>query len=92
MITKDKWSHFKAGALIALVMFFVLLDIGVIWSVALVWSVIVSSIAGVAKEVYDSMHPDKHSVDIMDWCFTAWGGLAMAVLIGLIFGFAYVSF
>jgi len=83
MIAKDKWGHFKVGVLVALVTFLVLRGIGVIWGVALVWSVIAANVAGISKEVYDSFHPDKHTVELLDYCFTVWGGIAVAAVVGL---------
>ena len=69
-IPADKQSHFLYGALIYIAAYFV---IGY-------WALLLVSVIGVAKEVYDHFHPLTHTCDFFDWLATTLGGVAGLVL------------
>ncbi len=73
-VPADKQSHFIYGALTYIAAYFV---IGY-------WAVLLVSAIGVAKEVYDHFHPDKHTCDFFDWLATTLGGVAGLVLLVLV--------
>ena len=67
LIAPDKISHFLAGGFIA----------ALVWPFGVWLAVIAVLVAAVGKEVYDKLHPDKHTVDIWDAIATVMGGFLM---------------
>ena len=47
-------------------------------------SVFIVAIIAALKEVYDYMHPDKHTADFMDWVATTLGGVVGFVVVALL--------
>jgi hypothetical protein len=47
-------------------------------------SVFIVAIIAALKEVYDYMHPDKHTADIWDWVATSLGGVLGMLIITLL--------
>jgi hypothetical protein len=70
----DKQMHFVCGFIIAAVL---TPFIGAA-------SVFIVAIIAALKEVYDYMHPDSHTADILDWVATVLGGVVGFVIISLI--------
>lgn len=79
----DKVLHFAAGVLASLVpVLFTALSGASPW-----WMPVVSSaLFGAAKELYDHMHPEKHTVDALDLAATALGGLPVALALWVAYG------
>ncbi len=48
------------------------------------YSILVVAIIAALKEIYDYMHPDKHTADFMDWVATVLGGVVGFVITSLI--------
>ena len=65
-VPADKQAHFLYGALTYIAAYFV---IGY-------WALLLVSVTGVAKEVYDHFHPLTHTCDFFDWLATTLGGVA----------------
>jgi hypothetical protein len=70
----DKQMHFTCGFIIAAVL---TPFIGAA-------SVFIVAIIAALKEVYDYMHPDKHTADIWDWVATSLGGVLGMLIITLL--------
>ena len=77
MIAIDKQGHLWAGYAIAMTIC-VLTD-----SIPL--AMILTALVGASKELYDSLHPDTHTADLMDFAFTTLGG-AVGVVIYVLIG------
>ena len=73
-VPADKQMHFICGLVIA-----VLLTpfIGA-------YSILVVAVIAALKEIYDALHPDKHTADIWDWVATSLGGVLGYTLISYI--------
>ena len=70
----DKQMHFISGFIIAAA----LTPFIGFHAVAIV------AIIAALKEIYDYLHPDKHTADILDWVATTLGGALGFVLINLL--------
>lgn len=71
-IPLDKQAHFFSGAVIALALGYFVAP----------WIAFVAAFtAGVAKEVYDRFHPERHTVDAADFWATALGGAAGSLIV-----------
>ncbi len=70
----DKQMHFLSGAILGIILTPFIGWVSILW---------VSAIA-CAKEIYDYIHPDKHTADIWDWVATTLGGILGTVLIGVL--------
>ena len=70
-IPADKQAHFSAGAILALVAYFL---IGY-------WALLLVAIVAGAKEWYDYKHPN-HTADFYDWLATVLGAI---VTLGVIY-------
>ena len=70
----DKFMHFICGFIIA----------AVLTPFIGFYAVVVVAIIALLKEIYDALHPDKHTADIWDWVATTLGGLVGFVIIALI--------
>ena len=70
-IPADKQMHFLSGFILGII-----LTPFIGWA-SILW---VSAIA-CAKEIYDYIHPDKHTADIWDWVATSLGGVAGVLLV-----------
>jgi len=60
----DKVAHFSGGYILA-----------TIFPITEIYGLLLAIIAGKAKEMYDSKHHDKHTVDKLDMYATWAGGL-----------------
>jgi heme/copper-type cytochrome/quinol oxidase subunit 4 len=69
----DKQMHFICGFIIAAVL---TPFIGAA-------SVFIVAIIAALKEIYDFLHPDKHTADIWDWVATTLGGVVGFVVVAL---------
>ena len=67
MIPLDKTLHLLAGSTIA----------ALVWPFGAWLAVVAVLVAAVGKEVYDKLHPDKHTADIWDAVATVMGGFLM---------------
>jgi hypothetical protein len=47
-------------------------------------SVFIVAIIAALKEVYDYMHPDSHTADMLDWVATTLGGLVGFIVVALL--------
>jgi len=45
------------------------------------YSIAVVAVIALLKEIYDYLHPDKHTADFWDWVATILGGLLGAILL-----------
>ena len=68
----DKILHFIVGALFVLV--------GTLLKVPIFLSVIIASVIGALKEVYDALHRSKHTPDGNDFLATVLGSLFGAIV------------
>lgn len=75
-IPRDKQLHALAGAAASLV---ACLFIGSAWA-----GVIAAALAGIAKELYDRDRRENHTPDLFDLAATVIGGVAVAVIYGVI--------
>ncbi len=48
------------------------------------YSILVVAIIAALKEIYDYMHPDKHTADFWDWVATTLGGVVGFVVVALL--------
>ena len=71
VIPIDKQLHFFSGGFLA--------SLAIAVSGHMMISFCVVMLAALAKEIYDSLHPDKHTKDVLDFAATVLGG---AVVIG----------
>ena len=79
-IEKDKKLHFGVSAGIAAVVTFVAKAAAASPAMAIVAGVVVSLIAGIGKEVYDWLNPDKGTADWKDLVADVAGTVAGAVV------------
>jgi hypothetical protein len=70
----DKQMHFICGFIIA----------AVLTPFIGAYSILVVAIIAALKEIYDYMHPDKHTADIWDWVATTLGGVVGFVVVALV--------
>jgi uncharacterized membrane protein YdcZ (DUF606 family) len=70
----DKQMHFICGFIIA----------AVLTPFIGFYAVVVVAIIALLKEIYDALHPDKHTADFWDWVATTLGGLVGFVTVSLI--------
>jgi uncharacterized membrane protein YfcA len=77
MIAKDKQLHLAAGAIVG---FCAAIYAPHIHVNGLFLAVVVATLVGLAKELYDKAHPDKHTFDLMDAAYTAAGGFAGGIV------------
>jgi len=73
MLNKDKAFHFMGGMGVAISLGIISLGLGLIAGISV----------AVAKEVYDSKHPEKHTVDGMDFIATMVGVLTAIEILKL---------
>jgi len=81
---KDKAGHAQAGALIG--------GIAAAASQSPTVGCLFAVGAGLAKEAYDTQHPDKHTASARDFTVTAVAGCLAAKVTGLVFGPGFVFF
>lgn len=74
----DKKLHFLVGVIISVLCYALLNEFKMAPPICFFSSTLISSTAGILKEVYDGFFPKKHTVDIYDFSFTAMGGLVGA--------------
>lgn len=74
----DKKLHLAVGFVISILSYALLNEFMVKPQICFFASTLLSSVAGIFKEVYDGFFPKKHTVDIYDLSFTAAGGLVGA--------------
>jgi len=72
-IPLDKQAHALSGAILVL--------LPVIASRPLWLGLLICSFAAIAKEVYDSRHPDAHTCDVWDAIATVSGGALAALYV-----------
>jgi heme/copper-type cytochrome/quinol oxidase subunit 4 len=72
-VAEDKFMHFICGFIIA----------AVLTPFIGAYSILVVAIIAALKEIYDYMHPDKHTADIWDWVATTLGGVVGFVVVAL---------
>lgn len=70
----DKQMHMLCGFIIA----------AVLTPLIGFYAVAVVAIIALLKEIYDALHPDKHTADFWDWVATTLGGLVGFVAVALI--------
>ena len=70
----DKQMHFISGFIIA----------AVLTPFIGFYAVVVVAIIALLKEIYDALHPDKHTADFWDWVATILGGLVGFVVVSLL--------
>lgn len=84
MIAPDKWGHYKAGALICTVVGAICTCAGMKFQACAITGAFASLMVGIAKEIYDQFHPDKHAPDKWDAAATFMGGLSAVGVIALL--------
>jgi len=72
----DKQAHALSGAVLVL--------LPVIASRPLWWGLLICLAAALAKEVYDSRHPDVHTCDVWDAIATCAGGALASLFVLLV--------
>jgi hypothetical protein len=72
-VPADKQAHALAGFIIA----------AVLTPFIGAYSILVVAIIAALKEIYDYMHPDKHTADFWDWVATTLGGVVGFVVVAL---------
>ncbi len=70
----DKFLHFTCGFIIA----------AVLTPFIGAYSILVVAVIAALKEIYDYLHPDKHTADIWDWVATSLGGVLGMLIITLL--------
>jgi hypothetical protein len=70
----DKQMHFLSGFIIA----------AVLTPFIGAYSILVVAVIAALKEIYDALHPDKHTADIWDWVATSLGGVLGMLIITLL--------
>lgn len=70
MIPLDKQDHFLGGAFIA----------SALSQISPVLGFAIACTAGIAKEIWDYCHKDKHTPDLMDFVATIIGGMCGALM------------
>jgi hypothetical protein len=70
----DKQLHFICGFIIA----------AVLTPFIGFYAVVIVAIIALLKEIYDALHPDKHTPDFWDWVATSLGGVLGYTLISYI--------
>ncbi len=70
----DKQMHFLSGFIIA----------AVLTPFIGAYSILVVAVIAALKEIYDALHPDKHTADFWDWVATVLGGLVGFVTVSLL--------
>jgi len=70
----DKQMHFLCGLVIA----------AVLTPFIGAYSIAVVAVIAALKEIYDYLHPDKHTADFWDWVATVLGGIVGFVVVSLI--------
>lgn len=81
---KDKAGHAQAGALIG--------GIAAAASQSPTVGCLMAAGAGLAKEIYDTQHPDKHTASVKDFTVTTVAGCLTAKVSGLVFGPGFIWF
>ena len=79
MVAIDKQLHFFSGGFLA--------ALAIAANLPFYAAMLVVLLAGVAKEVYDALHPDKHTKDVWDIVATSIGG---SVVVGAFFIGSYL--
>jgi hypothetical protein len=70
----DKFMHFICGLVIA----------ALLTPFIGAYSILVVAVIAALKEIYDALHPDKHTADIWDWVATVLGGVLGMLIITLL--------
>lgn len=70
----DKQMHFISGFIIA----------AVLTPFIGAYSIAVVAVIALLKEIYDYLHPDKHTADFWDWVATTLGGIVGFVVTALL--------
>jgi hypothetical protein len=70
----DKQMHMLSGFIIA----------AVLTPFIGAYSILVVAVIAALKEIYDALHPDKHTADFWDWVATSLGGVLGYTLISYI--------
>jgi hypothetical protein len=70
----DKQMHFLSGFIIA----------AILTPIIGAYSILVVAVIAALKEIYDSLHPDKHTADFLDWAATVLGGLIGFVVVSIL--------
>ena len=73
-VPADKQMHFIGGLVIA----------ALLTPFIGAYSIVVVAIIALLKEIYDALHPDKHTADFWDWVATTLGGLFGGLLTKLV--------
>lgn len=73
----DKVGHFCVGAGVAIG--------GLVTFHSLLWTLVLVAVVGAGKEIYDWLHPDKHTPSFPDFFYTVVGG-AVGCLPIVLFG------
>lgn len=81
---KDKAGHAQAGALIG--------GIAAAASQSPTVGCLMAVGAGIAKEAYDTQHPDKHTASFKDFAVTSLAGCLTAKVSGLVIGPGLILF
>jgi uncharacterized membrane protein YdcZ (DUF606 family) len=70
----DKQMHMLSGFIIA----------AVLTPFIGAYSILVVAVIALLKEIYDALHPDKHTADFWDWVATVLGGVVGFVVVALV--------
>jgi hypothetical protein len=73
-VPADKQMHFIGGLVIA----------ALLTPFIGAYSILVVAVIAALKEIYDALHPDKHTADIWDWVATSLGGVLGMLIITLL--------
>lgn len=82
-IPPDKWLHFGAGQVAALLALLPVLTLNAAWWIPAVVAVTI----GALKEAYDHFHQDRHTVDVLDILATGLGCLPVVITLGVARGY-----
>lgn len=72
----DKKLHFICGFIICFIIGLYNAQLGLVACAA----------AGAGKEMFDFLHPEKHSVELMDFIATCCGGIVAYILLKILWG------
>jgi hypothetical protein len=73
-VPADKQMHFIGGLVIA----------ALLTPFIGAYSIVVVAVIAALKEIYDALHPDKHTADFLDWVATSLGGVLGMLIITLL--------
>lgn len=72
MLKRDKTLHLFIGAIVAAIVY-------IVTGGNVTLSILAAVVIGLLKEMYDALHPQKHTVDFLDFVVTGLGGVLFVV-------------